>query len=114
MGRSFLLLFIVASHQTVLVYTRGCDQNAIYIDSKNGTSESVCWTGGEKQPCSSLDLALEGARQLNSTVVIPAGLLEEDNFTDHPQLSNYDSCRLCYTSNSTSVVHYWSPGLRAH
>ena len=39
--------------------------SAIYVDSKNGTPDCLCWTGGEKQPCSSLELALEGAQLLN-------------------------------------------------
>ena len=83
-GISSLLLIVV---KATLVYALDCDQcfpNAIYVGSKDDTSESACWTGGEKQPCSSLDLALEGARQLNSTVVIPAGIAEE---IDHPSNS---------------------------
>ena len=79
-----ILLLLVA--KAALAYALDCDQcfqNAIYVGSKDDTSESVCWTGGEKQPCSSLDLALEGARQLNSTVVIPAGKAEERNFIEH-------------------------------
>ena len=63
-----------------------CDhrlQSAIHVDSKNGTSDSVCWTGGEKQPCSSLELALEGAQLLNSSVVIPPGKFKSSESCTH-------------------------------
>ena len=106
MGTSCLLLFIhiVAKIVPVLAHGSGCDQciqRAIYVDSKDGTSESVCWTGGEKQPCSSVDLALEGARQLNSTVVIPAN--HNDTNLEHlsPDSDNLTSCSSWYFQNGS-------------
>ena len=42
----------------------------VYVGRCNGTSDPACWTGGVDTPCNSLDLALEGARLLNSTVVV--------------------------------------------
>ena len=75
MERYYLqILFLIAVGRIALVHALNWDhsfQGVIYVDSKNGTSDSVCWTGGEKQPCGSLELALEGAQLLNSTVVIP-------------------------------------------
>ena len=70
------ILLLITAGRVVLLNALDYDHSspsAIYVDSQNGTPDSVCWTGGEKQPCSSLKLALEGAQLLNSTVVIPAG-----------------------------------------
>ena len=41
----------------------------IFVDTTTGVDNTACWTGGEELPCKDLDLALEGARKLNSTVV---------------------------------------------
>ena len=70
------ILLLLAASRIVVLHALDYDhsfQSAIYVDSQNGTPERVCWTGGEKQPCSSLELALEGAQLLNSTVIIRAG-----------------------------------------
>ena len=40
----------------------------IFVNT-TGVDNTTCWTGGEELPCKDLDLALEGARKLNSTVV---------------------------------------------
>ena len=45
-------------------------QNAIYVDRRIGTLDKKCWTGGMTQPCYTIQLALEGARVFNSTVVV--------------------------------------------
>ena len=42
---------------------------AIFVNT-TGVGNTACWTGGEELPCKDLDLALEGARKINSTVVI--------------------------------------------
>ena len=101
MAITYLLLFIATI--TSSAFVSNCEdyfQKVIYVDSKNGTSESVCWTGGEKQPCSSLDLALEGARQLNSTVVIPAGIAEDRNSED----PSSTTCNIHYTNIATDTI----------
>ena len=85
MAISFLLLLVIKTALANTLECGQCFQNPIYINSKNGTPDSVCWTGGEKQPCSSLELALEGAQLLNSTVVIPVGLVKAVN---HPSQSD--------------------------
>ena len=41
----------------------------IFVDTTTGVDNTACWTGGEELPCKDLDLALEGARKLNSTIV---------------------------------------------
>ena len=40
----------------------------IFVNT-TGVDNTACWTGGEELPCKDIDLALEGARKLNSTVV---------------------------------------------
>ena len=100
MGVALLLLLAI---KIALANTLDCDhvqcfQNPIYVDSKKGTPDSVCWTGGVKQPCGSLELALEGAQLLNSTVVIPAELIEEVDRSSnsverhHTSTDNITSC----------------------
>ena len=43
---------------------------AIFVNTtRAGVDNTACWTGGEELPCKDLDLALEGARKLNSTIV---------------------------------------------
>ena len=59
-----LLLSFVTASATALA--TGSPQ-VVYVDYGNGTSDPMCWTGG---PCNSLDLVLEGAQLLNSTVVV--------------------------------------------
>ena len=62
----FLALVVhVCAHSTY--------QKTIYVNTTStraGVDHTACWTGGEELPCKDLDLALEGARKLNSTVVI--------------------------------------------
>ena len=41
----------------------------IFVNTTTGVDNTACWTGGEELPCKDLDLALEGTRKLNSTVV---------------------------------------------
>ena len=41
----------------------------IFVDTTTGVDNTACWTGGEELPCKDFDLALEGARTLNSTIV---------------------------------------------
>ena len=41
----------------------------VFINTTTGVDNTACWTGGEELPCKDLDLALEGARKLNSTIV---------------------------------------------
>ena len=41
----------------------------IFVNTTTGVDNTACWTGGEELPCKDLDLALEGARKLNSTIV---------------------------------------------
>ena len=50
------------------VCAHGTYEKAIFV-STTGVDTTACWTGGEELPCKDLDLALEGARKLNSTVV---------------------------------------------
>ena len=58
-----ILLALVVS-----VCAHGTYEKAIFV-STTGVDTTACWTGGEKLPCKDFDLALEGARKLNSTVV---------------------------------------------
>ena len=105
------ILFLFTAGRIVLLNALNHDQclpSAIYVDSKNGTPNSVCWTGGEKQPCSSLELALEGAQLLNSTVVIPAGKFKSAVSYTHINVSTENTtdndCPPWYFYNhSTSV-----------
>ena len=119
------ILILIAVGRIVFLHALDCDnrfQSVIYVDSKNGTSDSVCWTGGEKQPCGSLELALEGAQLLNSTIVIPAGKLKSavsctyssyidvttENFTDNecpPWYFYNHSTSACECRSSGRLVH---------
>ena len=107
MGVCYLLLVIVTSG--VVCSCTGGFEKAIYVDSKNGTPDSVCWTGGEKQPCGSLELALKGAQLLNSTVVILPGKLADSyldkNFISYDRDNTADNSTHCppwYRHNGTA------------
>ena len=112
MDNCYLLILFLIAGRIILLHALDYNhsfQSVIYVDSKNGTSESVCWTGGEKQPCSSLDLALEGARQLNSTVVIPAGqsavsytYSADHSYTDTNTTAGDDNCPPWHYYNGTT------------
>lgn len=41
----------------------------IYVDADHGVNDSSCWDGGPTLPCLTLNLALEGMKQENSTTV---------------------------------------------
>ena len=58
-----VFLTLVAS-----VCAHGTYGKAIFVNT-TGINSTACWTGGDELPCKDLDLALEGARKLNSTVV---------------------------------------------
>ena len=105
------ILFLITAGRIVFLHALKYDhsfQSVIYVDSKNGTPDSACWTGGEKQPCGSLELALEGAQLLNFIVVILPGKFNSPvsctyiDFTTENQ-TDYD-CPLWYFYNhSTSA-----------
>ena len=42
----------------------------VYVDCSNGIQDKTCWNGGLDLPCNSLDLAMEGAELLNTTVIV--------------------------------------------
>ena len=42
----------------------------VYVDCSKGTQDKTCWNGGLDLPCNSLDLAMEGAELLNTTVMV--------------------------------------------
>ena len=42
----------------------------IYVDADHGINSSSCWDGGPTLPCLTLNLALEGIKQENSTTVL--------------------------------------------
>ena len=107
MGVCYFLLVIVTSG--AVCSCTECFEEAIYVDNQNGTPDSVCWTGGEKQPCSSLELALEGAQLLNSTVVMLPGKLADNmdkNFSisyDNDSIAdNTTHCPPWYRLNSSA------------
>ena len=62
-----LLFSLVTASVTALTKS---SPHVVYVDYGNGTSDPMCWTGGVDTPCNSLDLAVEGAQRLNSTVVV--------------------------------------------
>ena len=64
------LLFLIVSLVVPLSSSSMSLQSAVYVDTTEGVLESSCWTGGENQPCRSLEFAVEGAQKLNSAVVI--------------------------------------------
>ena len=67
----FCLLFLMVCLILVPLSSSSTSlQSAVYVDTTEGVLESSCWTGGEKQPCRSLEFAMEGAQKLNSVVVI--------------------------------------------
>ena len=119
------ILFLIAAGRIVPLHALNHDhsfRSAIYVDSKYGTPDSACWTGGEKQPCGSLELAVEGAQLLNSTVVIPPGKFKSavsctyssyidvttENITDEdcpPWYFYNHSTSACECRNSGRLVH---------
>ena len=54
----------------------------IFVNTTTGVDSTACWTGGEELPCKDLDLALEGARKLNSTVVSTEQCVYNDEQVD--------------------------------
>ena len=40
-----------------------------FVNTKKGIANTSCWKGGKDMPCNKYELALKGARRLNSTIV---------------------------------------------
>ena len=53
----------------------------IFVDPISGTTDERCWTDGEKLPCSTLDLALQGAENAfdNVSVLLKPGVYNLTN-----------------------------------
>ena len=65
-----MMLVIVLLALVVRVYSAHSTYGkTIFVSTTTSVDNTACWTGGEELPCKDLDLALEGARKLNSTVV---------------------------------------------
>ena len=62
---TFCLLFLAA------VRSSGVQpKQIIYVDEGNGTLGPSCWENGPESPCESVKVALGGAEQHNSTIVV--------------------------------------------
>ena len=64
-----MMLVIVLLALVVRVYSAHNTYGKTIFVNSTGVDNTTCWTGGEELPCKDLDLALEGARKVNSTVV---------------------------------------------
>ena len=60
---AFLFFGVALSH---LPIAGSVSQTEIYVDPISGIANKSCWTGGEQLPCSTLDLALQGAAEVVS------------------------------------------------
>ena len=75
-------------------------QKTIFVNTTTGVDNTTCWTGGEELPCKDLDLALEGAMKLNSTVV----------FTDQCECREHKYNGLAvYDQNQTCTQAWFIP-----
>ena len=65
-------MMMVAVFLTLVVgvWAHSAYGKTIFVNTTIGVDNTACWTGGEELPCKDLELALEGARKLNSTVVL--------------------------------------------
>ena len=105
------ILLLITAGRVVFLHALDYDhssQSAIYVDSQNGTPDSVCWTGGEKQPCSSLELALEGAQLLNSTVVILPGKFKSADNCTYTESSDTDITTENTTDNECPPWYFYN------
>lgn len=59
------LLFLV----TLIFPVTVCHDIFVNGESKNGVSNTSCWTGGRGKPCSTLNLGLRGLQQKNQTTL---------------------------------------------
>ena len=53
----------------VLVIRAWTYKQPIFVNMKTGIANTSCWRGGKDMPCNKHELALKGARRLNSTIV---------------------------------------------
>ena len=67
--RLLCCVLLLASVVTATLQDDACN-HTIYVSNSNGSSLPSCWTGGMKNPCQDLDLALQGAQSLNGSVRI--------------------------------------------
>ena len=72
-------------------------QQVIYVDPINGTAETSCWNGGLEMPCSTLEVAIQGARKMKNVAIMtltPTKLQIHkqlrDNATECPTWMNYN------------------------
>ena len=68
-GSMMMVTVFVAFKLVVGICVHSSYGKIVFVNTTTGVDSNACWTGGVKLPCKDLDLALEGARKLNSTVV---------------------------------------------
>ena len=93
MGRVAALLFFISGVSIAQGHVGTI--STIFVDTTRGTLESTCWTGGEELPCNSLELALEGAKNTSSSVVI----VKQCNVGR--QKVDFEECSSWFTNNRT-------------
>ena len=101
---AFLLFLVVA-------FCPSQQEEVIYVDPERGTTDMRCWTGGRRLPCKTIEIALNGAKQIKDSAIMtlnptkPSGkneveIVEKNHegdaaIIDCPTWMNYNS-----TSNS--------------
>ena len=97
MARQVLMIVLLYSVLGEIVQCHVETIPTIFVDTTRGTLESTCWTGGEELPCNSLELALEGAWNINSSVVI----VKQYKFGNQEVHFRNGSCSSWFTNNET-------------